>query len=187
MMEETPVCQLCLETISNFSCAECLFQGVRKWIVSTKNQSLFTKILEKHNSIRPLINAGADEIISCVKCKGSMDSVACPCCYLYEMYHLFKETDQQVADEFEKHFNYDFKLHHAYSQLTFWQSLHEEPVSSKNFSPITLYEKTGIHDLCDNCGQMSDRIMDPNGICVCESCLEESKIELYRPFSIDFQ
>ena len=144
--------------------------------------------MTKHNDIKSLIHIDSDGAY-CIKCRASIGETACPCCYLYEMYLIIRETNQQLADNFEKNFNFDFKMHHAYSQLSLWQSLHGEPVSSRTFQPIVLSETKNLADIsiCDNCGQISDIITEVNGSNVCESCLEENKVELFRPFSIDFQ
>ena len=188
MKAETPICKLCLEPVSNFLCSDCLFEDVKKWLVLKQNQQLFPKVWAKHDSIKSITHLDTNGSM-CVKCKSGVGEIACPCCYLYEMFSILKETNEELAYQFEKHFNFDFNLHHAYSQLTLWQSLHDEPVSSRAFSPILIAEKRSSTDIniCENCGQLSDRIMEYNGSYVCESCLEENKIELFRPFSIDFQ
>jgi len=188
MMQETAICKLCLEPVSNFICTDCLFSDVKKWLFLINHQELSPKISMKHYDIQSLIRLDANGTY-CVRCKGGVGEIACPCCYLYEMYLIFKEGSQELANDFEKNFNFDFKMHHAYSQLTLWQSLHEEAVSSRTFEPIILAETKNLADIniCDNCGQISDMIAEVNGSNVCESCLEENKVELFRPFSIDFQ
>ena len=186
--EEATICKLCLEPVSNFICTDCLFSDVRKWLFLVQHQELFPKILVKHNDIKSLIKLDANGAY-CVKCKSEIGEIACPCCYLYEMFSILKEANQELAYNFERNFNFDFKMHHAYSQLALWQSLHEETVSSRAFTPIVLAESKNLTDIniCDNCGQISDIITEINGSHICEYCLEENKIELFRPFSIDFQ
>ncbi|MBI4010117.1 MAG: hypothetical protein HY361_02905 [Candidatus Aenigmarchaeota archaeon] len=187
-MEETTVCKLCLEPVSNFICTDCLFSNVNKWLFLIQHQHLSPKILAKHNDIKSILRLDTDGAY-CIKCKGNVGEIACPCCYLYEMYLIIKESSQELAGNFEKNFNYDFRMHHAYSQLTLWQSLHEESVSSRTFNPIIISERKILTDIniCDNCGQISDMITESNGSHLCESCLEETRVELFRPFSIDFQ
>ena len=104
------------------------------------------------------------------------------------MYAIIKDANEEVAYNFEKTFNFDFRMHHAYSQLSLWQSLHGEPVSGMTFKPILIAEKKSLGDIniCENCGQTSDMIKEFDSSFVCESCSEE-KVELFRPFSIDFQ
>lgn len=188
MIEEATVCKLCLEPVSNFICTDCLFSNVTKWLVLVQHQELFPKVLVKHNGIKSLIQMDVTGTY-CVKCRGSVGEVACPCCYLYEMYSIIQEKNQELAGDFEKYFNFDFKMHHAYSQLSLWQSLHEESVSTRTFQPIVLTEPRNLTDIniCDSCGQISESIAEFNGSQVCEYCLEENRVELFRPFSIDFQ
>ena len=189
MTEETLLCKLCLEPVSNFICADCLFKDVKKWLVLTQHTELLPTITAKHNEIKSLIKVDAGETV-CVKCRENVSEIACPCCYLYEMYIIInKESSIDLANEFEKYFNFDFKLHNAYSQLTFWQSLHQESVSSRTFKPIVIAEEQKLTDInvCENCSQISDRITELNGSFVCETCVEKNRIELFRPFSIDFQ
>lgn len=188
MTEETLLCKLCLEPVTNFICVDCLFGSVKKWILLTEHVEIIPKIIAKHDDIKSLIQLDTEGTI-CVKCRQNVGEIACPCCYLYEIYIISTETSQELANEFEKYFNFDFKIHNAYSQLTFWQSLHTEAVSGRTFEPIVIAEEQSLTDVnvCENCGQISDRIMGLNGSFVCETCIEENKIELFRPFSIDFQ
>lgn len=187
-MEETLLCKLCLEPVSNFICADCLFKDVKKWLILTQHTELLPEITAKHDDIKSLIKIDVGETV-CIKCRENVDEIACPCCYLYEMYAINKESGIDLGNEFEKYFNFDFKMHNAYSQLAFWQSLHEESVSSKTFESIVIAEEQSSTDInvCENCGQTSDRITGLNGSFICETCVEENKIELFRPFSIDFQ
>ena len=188
MFKETTICRLCLEPVSNFICTDCLHSDVKKWLNLMHKEELYPKILAKHSSIKSILSSDTNETF-CVKCKNNIREIACPCCYLYEMYLIFKSFNQELADDFERNFNFDFKFHHGYSQLTLLQSLHDKPISSRTFSPILITESKSSHDenLCDNCGEMSGNLSDFNRMSVCESCKDDYSINLFRPFSIDFQ
>lgn len=68
-----------------------------------------------------------------------------------------------------------------------WKEEKKQTIDSR-VRPI-ISEKRGIisyQKTCEKCGQVYD-YTDFNGSTVCETCLVDVKLELFRPQSIDFQ
>ncbi len=170
-MEETIVCKLCLEPVSNFICIDCLLGHIQYWLVLTHHEELYPQVIQAHNKMKAFLSA--EEKVSCFICKKPMLAISCPCCYLYEMYIMIKNIDLELANEFEKQFNFDFAFHHGYSQLTLWESIHNQAPSLRNFKAVVIIDREPRTDLnfCDNCGQPSE-LIEVNGMLVCETCKE---------------
>jgi len=171
-MKETTICRLCLETVNNFICPDCLFKAITSWILKIGQEKLYSILLKKHQQIKTLLNSDENGENVCIVCKKKYKEAVCPHCYLYEIYLTIKEQDSEVAREFEKVFNFDFSFHNPFTQLTIWQSLHKQVLSTRNFKPIIIVDKKVKSDIgiCERCGEPSDDLKEVNGQWLCESC-----------------
>ena len=170
-MRETTICKLCLEPVQNFICINCLFEDVSKWISNKNADELALKIARKNEYLKNFVNS--DFGTFCIMCKKFVKEIACPCCYLYEIFLVIKDSDGKLAKEFEKFFNFDFTIHAGYSELTLWEEVHRMP--TKNYTPVLISEKIQDSDFnfCESCGNKSDRLVDLNGTWLCETCRED--------------
>src|SRR2546425_12852444 len=106
-MKETTICRLCLEPVQNFICMNCLFEDVSKWISGKKNvDKMVLDVSKKHEYLKNFVSS--DFGTFCIMCKKFVREIACPCCYLYEIFLVIKNQDGRLAKEFEKFFNFDF-------------------------------------------------------------------------------
>lgn len=175
-VKEVVICRLCLEPLYNFICVDCFLEAVKKWLRSKYEDELIPAIERRHEELKRLLSSDFN-CGTCIKCKSEVTAWACPCCYLYEMYCVIKTEKPELAKEFESMFNYDFLYRHGYSQLTFWQSLNRQILSTRNFQPVIIAhapDKRNKPDMCicENCGQPSARLKKQNGSWLCESCRE---------------
>ena len=170
-LKETTICKLCLEPVQNFICINCLFSDITKWVFTKNAPEIESKIKTKHEYLKGFVSSDVGTF--CIKCKKFVKEIACPCCYLYEIYDVIKDSDSKHAKEFEKFFNFDFTIHTGYSELNFWQEVHKMP--TKNYIPIIISEKPQEVDLnfCESCGNKSDYLININGTWICETCRED--------------
>lgn len=173
MKAETVICRLCLEPLYNFICVDCLLDAVKQWLRKNGASELIPSIKKRHDEIKTLLSSDSNSVL-CIKCKQETNSWACPCCYLYEIYIIIKRNKPEIANRFERIFNFDFHYHHAFTQLMFWQSLHKQPLSTKNFKPVILSERESNPDLniCNRCGITSE-LKEVNGEWLCSICRDE--------------
>jgi hypothetical protein len=173
-MQETIICKLCLEPVTNFICVDCLLQDIHQWLLTKNQEQLYPAILHKHDTIKRTLLSSEVNKGECVICKNTSELV-CPCCYLYEIHHTIKSINPDIAEEFGRAFNFDFVYHHAHAQLTLWQSLHKQLLSTRNFRPVIIIDKPHETDtnICDNCGIISENLVDVDGTWLCESCSDE--------------
>ena len=170
--KEATLCRLCLETVTNSICADCLFEDVQSWLLHFNRADLLIPVFNLHERIGQIIQ-NEENLGVCVVCRRETNRIACPCCYLFEIYSLFRAVKVDLSKEFEKNFNFDFSHHHGYSQLTLWQTLHSG-LLSRDFKSVIIFDKREKHDMniCDNCDQISEDLIEQNGEWVCESCRE---------------
>lgn len=171
---EITICRLCLEPVTNFICIDCLLVDIEEWGFGNEkfDESLHQKIIERHNELKELVHTESNGGI-CVVCRNSVEAIACPCCYLYEMFLVVKAHDPKLGEELERYFNFDFVFHHGFTQFDFWKSLHDRMLPSKHkFKAVLIAEKQARRDMniCDGCEQESDDLAELNGQWLCESC-----------------
>lgn len=174
--DETTICRICLEPVTNFICTDCLFDGIQRWVAEKSSRPDVTRvaIAGRNSSIKKMLSEGNNRSF-CVSCKNQVDEIACPCCYLYEMHAAIKSAEPGIAQRFETDFNFDFMFHHGMSQLNLWESIHGRLLSSKSFRPIVITEKKEITDSseCERCEAESDNLVEAGGEWICESCRDE--------------
>lgn len=170
--KETTICRLCLEPVTNYICSVCLFENVQVWLIQSNRTDLLEVVFSLNERIKQMIQQDENGAV-CVVCKNEMYAVACPCCYLFEIYSLLRAVSLDLSNRFEKHFNFDFNHHHGYSQLAFLQNLRGR-LLAKNFEPIVITDKRQKHDvnICDSCDQYAEDLMEHNGWWLCETCRE---------------
>lgn len=174
---ETTICRICLEPVTNFICADCLSDGIAKWIsrYSTNPGWVGLAMKGKHEEIRRMLSHESNSNF-CVSCKNWVDEIACPCCYLYEMHAMLKNIDsKEVAAKFETDFNFDLIFHHGMAQLNLWESMHGRLYSTRQFKPIVIKDKRRSSDLnaCESCEVETDELAEHGGQWLCESCRDE--------------
>lgn len=168
-MKETTICRICLEPIFNYLCAECLKKDVAKWL-SSNSPALeiqfkdFDAKLKRHFSTE-------QNTEYCMKCRNEIESVFCIFCYVREIFQWIFFKDPWLAQKFVKLFNFDFAG-------TGFLQINE----ISNLSPVILAEKKRKSDIniCEECGQVSDDLVELNGEWKCESCRDEYA-EIYEP------
>lgn len=174
---EASICRICLETVTNPICSDCLFDNIRKWVsIETGRPDGLNVLLEgKHADIKKMLSHDHNRAF-CVSCKKEVDEIACPCCYLYEMQSLIKSVSPEISQKFEKDFNFDFVFHHGMSQLNLWESIHGKSLSTKAFKPILITEKRKLTDMntCESCEVVSDDLAEIEGRFLCEECRDDS-------------
>ncbi len=168
---ETVICRLCLEPIYNFICIDCFLQAVERWLKLKHREDMIPLVEQRHRELKHMLSSDFNTGF-CLKCKQAVKEWACPCCYLYEIYTTIKGNDADLGKEFEQLFNYDFQYRHGYTQLTFWQSLNRQLLSTRNFKPLLLIDRknTTERGICENCGQESEMLKQQNGQWICEGC-----------------
>lgn len=169
-MKETTICRLCLEPVTNFICTDCLFSDIEKWVLLSNRSDLREALFKKHTQIKEMLTNDENNAF-CVICKKEISQIACPCCYLYEMFSVIKSFDTELSRKFENDFNFDLIFHHGFSQLTLLESLHNIS-SSRRFQPVMIVDQRKKSDIniCDNCEQQSEDLVEVNGQWICESC-----------------
>ena len=177
---ETTICRICLEPVTNFICTDCLFDNIKRWVSqnSSKAGELTLLLSGKHASIRNMLSQDANRAF-CVSCKNQVDEIACPCCYLYEMQAAVKSVEPGVAQLFSRDFNFDLIFHHGMAQLSLWESIHGRLLSSRAFKPILITDKTrrGTDlNICEGCEVESDELDEFDGQWLCESCRDENVV-----------
>jgi hypothetical protein len=174
------ICRLCLEPLYNFICIDCLLDSTKQWLHKRGASDLIPAVEQRHEQIKSFLYSDFNSV-TCIKCKQESDMWACPCCYLYEIYLIVKKYRPDLAKRFERIFNFDFHYRHGFTQLTFWQSLHRQPISTKNFEPvidIDLRDRTNSRtdlNICELCGQASDDLKQENGEWLCEDCRDDRR------------
>ena len=171
---ETIVCKLCLETVTNSICADCLLVGVKKWLQSKAREDLLLELQEKHDNIKELTNSSQNGIV-CIKCRNWITEAVCPCCYLREIHLWLSEINTKIAQEFEELFNFDFYHHHSFTQLTLMESIAGKSVLRNQFIPVIISQHREKFDenICEICGNVADSLTNVNGEFICENCKDE--------------
>lgn len=167
MLRETVICKLCLEPVTNYICSDCLFGNVTAWLRQVGRDDLAASALNFHSKLRQVLHSDENSA-PCSVCKKDKDDFACPCCYLYEAYLFFKNVNVNLARDFEKRFN--FQLEHTYSELDLLQE--QDRLFSRDFVPVMIIERKKNPDtnICENCEEGSDDIVEQNGMWLCETC-----------------
>lgn len=174
---ETTICRLCLEPVTNFICTDCLFDNIQKWVSANSTDPFQMRALlrGKHSSIRKMLSNDTNRGF-CVSCKSEVDEIACPCCYLYEMGTSIRLLEPRLVEGFERDFNFDVIVHHNMSQVSLWESMHGRILASRSFRPILITDKRRYTDLnsCESCEVDSEELADIGGHWICESCRDEA-------------
>lgn len=161
-MRETTICKLCLEPVNNYFCSTCLEKSVIAWLEKWA-PNLIEPLRTLHNRIISQLAITGQNRGVCVKCKRKVEIVICVYCYAKEIYWWLFSKDKNLAREFSKIFDYDFMLSHP-----------ENPRERKP-EPIVIAERKWEPDfnVCENCGEPSDRLLLHNGSWICEHCLDQ--------------
>jgi len=173
---ETTICRLCLEPVTNFICPDCLLDSVQKWAAARSTNPFQIRVLlaGKHADVKRMLSHESNRAF-CVSCKGEVDEIACPCCYLYEMHSAIKSFEPGLSGSFERDFNFDLVVHHNISQVNLWESMHGRLLAPRSFRPVVITDKVRGTDMssCENCDIDSDYLSEVDGHWLCESCRDE--------------
>src|SRR2546428_10321142 len=112
-LKEVTLCRLCLETVTNPICVNCLFEDVQNWLLSSNHVDLLMSGFSLNERIEQIIQS-EDNFGICLVCKKETSQISCPCCYLFEIFSLFNAVNPSLAKAFEKSFSFDFSYHHGY-------------------------------------------------------------------------
>lgn len=162
-MEETTICNLCLEPIFNHICVDCLAASVSKWIMAQDFSLLGDFKIFQDNLKNHFGSSSQHE--KCIKCRASTDTVICPFCYTKEVFLWLEPKDENLAETFKKFFNFTFIG-------TDFFYLDDE---MRNHVPAMITNTRRKHDMniCDSCENQSDDLIDVNGDYICEDCRDE--------------
>jgi len=160
-MEETVICKLCFEPITNFLCISCLNKTISTWLLSLNN-NLLNDYEFFHLSLLDQFSSDENQE-KCIKCRRITNTVLCPYCYVNEVFWWIFNKDINLAKKFVRLFNFDF-LNMGYLPET----------KTRNLKQIAIFdeEKTLESGICESCGQASVDLKEENGIWLCESCRE---------------
>ena len=175
---EVVICRLCLEPLYNFICIDCLLDASKLWLRKKGADEIIPAVEQRHKEVKSTLSSDYNTMV-CIKCKQETNTWACPCCYLHEVYEIIKKERPDLANNFEQIFNFDFHYTHGFTQLTFWQSLHRQSLSTKNFRPVIIVDKRNDTDfnICERCEQAADDLKEVNGEWVCEDCRDSEEFE----------
>jgi len=109
-------------------------------------------------------SASLEKKVKCIKCKRVFDVMACPYCYINELFWWLFQKDLNLARKLAQFFNFDFLGTGYVLKLR-----KVEPVIIAEDEEATLSE-IGI---CESCGSASDDLKKVNGEWLCESCRDE--------------
>jgi hypothetical protein len=129
----------------------------------------------KHKDVKRMLSHEFNKSF-CVSCKSEVDEIACPCCYLYEMYSVIRMLEPELSKSFERDFNFDLVFHHNMSQVSLWESIHGRLLAPSSFRPVVIKDKSRGTDMnsCENCDIDSDYLLEVDGHWLCESCRDEA-------------
>ncbi|MEM5781741.1 MAG: hypothetical protein QXD43_00915 [Candidatus Aenigmatarchaeota archaeon] len=163
-MDEIKICKLCLEPLFNFICVDCLADSIKKFLFFENSQLLKEFELFHKKFLRFFSSHSLEKMARCVKCKRIFDVMACPYCYINELFWWLFEKDLNLARKLAQFFNFDF-LGTGYI------------LKLRKFEPVIIDEDKEIFlseiGICESCGQVYDDLKKINGEWLCESCRDE--------------
>ena len=159
-MSSIPVCELCLEPISNFVCPDCLYNSVQQWVWKCK-PSVIERLSDFHRKF--LDTLVSDKTAFCVVCKREYYHMICPYDYMKDIYSWLEDylTKKQLKD-FLRIFSIGFKrIEHRVRGRFFY----------RNQGPPLHSRRPRDMGICENCENFSDNLkLDTSHYMVCEKC-----------------
>lgn len=84
-------CAICMESITNPICVNCLNRQIKSWFMNNKNYFVVNELTKDMN----LFKEGGAKCIICRK-----DSSVCTYCFSNEVFDLLNERDTELGERF---------------------------------------------------------------------------------------
>lgn len=100
--QENTVCALCLETITNFICVECLGEDIKK-VLEFEKSELLRDFTDFHDNMAEQFSFFHNKDV-CIKCRNTITVNVCMHCYINEVLTVFSEKDKKLESEIRSYF-----------------------------------------------------------------------------------